>query len=64
MANTPKACPGWEQFRSLSSVECKCPECGKEKEIFSDQFDREHICDRCGKAIDFTKCALGGTTNR
>ncbi len=64
MNNTPRSCPGWEQFKSLTSIECKCPECGKEIEIFSDEFDRAHTCKACGKPIDFTRCSLGGTTIR
>ena len=56
--NTPKACPGWERFKTLSSFECSCPECGKEMEIFSDEFDKEYICKGCHQKIDFTKCTL------
>ncbi len=53
---TPQHCPGYEQFKSLKTFTCKCPECGEEKEIFSDEFDKTHKCDKCGKDIDFTKC--------
>ena len=56
--NTPKACPGWERFKTLSSFECSCPECGKAMEIFSDEFDKEHICKGCDRKIDFTRCTL------
>lgn len=55
---TPKHCPGFENFRHLSSFKCRCPECGQEKEIFSDEFDKTHLCDSCGKKIDFTQCSL------
>jgi len=41
---TPRHCPGFEQFKSLKAFTCKCPNCGKEKEIFSDEFDRKHMC--------------------
>lgn len=58
MASTPQHCPGFEQFKNLQSFSCKCPECGEVKEIFSDEFDRPHTCDKCGKKIDFTQCAL------
>ncbi len=58
--STPQNCPGFEKFKSMSSVECKCPACGKEVEIFSDEFDKEKTCSACGKLIDFTKCAIGG----
>ena len=37
---TPAHCPGFENFRKLSAFTCNCPECGKEIEIFSDEFDR------------------------
>ena len=60
MMTTPRHCPGFEQFKHLQSFDCKCPNCGKEKEIFSDEFDREHICKACGKEIDFAQCALEG----
>ncbi|UCF83498.1 MAG: hypothetical protein JSV50_20390 [Desulfobacteraceae bacterium] len=55
---TPQHCPGWEQFKDLKAFTCKCPRCGKEKEIFSDEFDREHTCKGCGEKIDFTQCSI------
>lgn len=58
----PKDCPGFEQFKNLSSVECACPECGREIEIFSDEFEKPQVCPGCKKPIDFSKCQLGGTT--
>ena len=58
---TPAHCPGWESFKDLRSFVCKCPECGKEKEIFSDEFKKAHICKGCGKEIDFSKCTLEGS---
>ena len=58
--STPQGCPGWEKYKHLSSFECKCPECGKEIEIFSDEFDKQHKCPGCKKPIDFTKCQFGG----
>ncbi len=57
---TPQHCPGYEQFKNLRSFVCKCPNCDKEKEIFSDEFDRKHICKECGQEIDFTQCAPEG----
>ena len=57
---TPKHCPGFEQFKDLTSFVCKCPGCGKEVEIFSDEFDKKHICKGCQKEIDFTKCKPWG----
>jgi len=58
--STPQHCPGYEQFKSLKSFECKCPSCGKTKEIFSDEFDKTHRCQGCGKEIDFNQCTLSG----
>ena len=55
---TPRHCPGFEQFKNLESFMCACPSCGKAFEIFSDEFDRKHICKGCQKEIDFTKCTL------
>jgi uncharacterized protein (DUF983 family) len=57
---TPQHCPGFQQFKHLQSFVCKCPNCGKEREIFSDEFDKKHICKGCGKHIDFTQCTLDG----
>ena len=57
---TPQHCPGWENFRDLKSFECKCPNCGQIKEIFSDEFNKKHICKGCGQEIDFTQCTIEG----
>jgi len=51
-----------EDFKNLKSFVCKCPSCGKEKEIFSDEFDRKHHCAGCGKEIDFSQCAYEAGT--
>ena len=58
---TPQHCPGFQDFKNLKSFICKCPGCGQEKEIFSDEFDREHACKGCGQPIDFTQCTLEGS---
>jgi uncharacterized protein (DUF983 family) len=55
---TPQHCPGFNDIKNLKSFICKCPNCGKEKEIFSDEFNRSHICSECNKEIDFTQCTL------
>ena len=60
MSNTPAHCPGFEQFKNLKSFVCHCPNCGAEKEIFSDEFDKAHKCDKCQGEIDFTKCKMEG----
>lgn len=56
--STPKHCPGFNDLKNLKSFVCKCPNCGTEKEIFSDEFNRTHICKGCGKEIDFSKCKV------
>ena len=53
---TPQHCPGFEQFKDLKSFTCQCPECGKDNEIFSDEFDKTLKCTSCGKPIEFSKC--------
>ncbi len=58
--STPIHCPGHEQFKNLKSFVCKCPNCGKEKEIFSDEFEKTHVCVSCHQEIDFTKCTIVG----
>jgi ribosomal protein S27AE len=55
---TPKSCPGFYQHHDLDSFICKCPNCGKEREFFADEFDERQRCSGCGKEIDFTKCTL------
>lgn len=58
---TPSShCPGFESFKNLKSFVCKCNHCGAEVEIFSDEFDRAHVCKECGKAIDFKQCTYTG----
>lgn len=60
MTTTPMHCPGFEANKTLSAFTCNCPNCGKEIEIFSDEFDRPHTCKSCGKPVDFTKCEITG----
>lgn len=54
----PKHCPGFNELKNLKSFICKCPNCGREKEIFSDEFNRTHTCKGCGQEIDFNKCKV------
>jgi hypothetical protein len=63
--STPRHCPGFESFKELSSFICRCQQCGAEKEIFSDEFDREHLCKKCQAKIDFAACEFeaGGETH-
>jgi len=53
---TPQHCPGYAK----KSFTCNCQECGAEKEVFSDEFDRSHKCGKCGATIDFKTCKLAG----
>jgi len=55
---TPKSCPGFYQHNDLNSFICKCPNCGKEREFFADEFNKKQSCSGCDKEIDFTKCTL------
>jgi hypothetical protein len=63
---TPQHCPGFETFKDLTSFTCNCPNCGKEIEVFSDEFNRKHICQGCKQEVDFSKCTMkaGGATIR
>ena len=56
ISSTPQHCPGYANFKNLKAFVCKCPGCGQEKEIFSDEFDKPHVCSGCGKEIDFSQC--------
>jgi hypothetical protein len=56
--STPKHCPGFESNKHLQSFVCTCANCGAQKEIFSDEFDKSHTCDSCKQPIDFTQCSL------
>jgi len=53
---TPRHCPGYEKFKDLSSFRCTCTNCGAEKEVFSDELDRQQKCPKCGQIIDCTRC--------
>ena len=57
---TPQHCPGMQDLKNLKSFICRCPECGREKEIFSDEFNRSHLCPVCGKELDLSKCTPDG----
>ncbi|MCP4351870.1 MAG: hypothetical protein GY795_40930 [Desulfobacterales bacterium] len=59
--STPQHCPGFESLKHLKSFKCKCPGCGLEKEIFSDEFEKTHTCIGCGKEIDFSQSTLEGS---
>ncbi len=53
-------CPGKELNKTLQSYICKCPECGKENEIFSDELNKTQKCTACGVVLDTSQCTLDG----
>ncbi len=55
---TDQHCPGFESNKSLSEVKVKCPECGKEWEIFSDEVEKSLKCTGCGAAVDAKSCSV------
>jgi transcription initiation factor IIE alpha subunit len=58
--STPHELAVFDQFENLESFLCICPVCAEEIEIFSDAFEKELSCPKCGEPIDFTKCILVG----
>ena len=58
-------CPGQDSryWKPGAIFEAKCPKCGKENEIFSDEFDRERKCSGCKEPIDFSQCTLEAGTS-
>ena len=45
-------CPGFESNKTLNAVKIKCPECGKEWEIFSDELTKQVKCSACNATFD------------
>jgi DNA-directed RNA polymerase subunit RPC12/RpoP len=45
-------CPGFESNKSLAEVKLKCPACGTEFEIFSDETEKSAKCPDCGAVVD------------
>lgn len=43
--------------RNVTPVECRCPACGHELELFSDELETN--CPQCGKAVTMEVCELG-----
>ena len=48
----PQHCPGFESNKSLSEVKVKCPKCGSEQEIFSDEVGKQVKCTSCQALFD------------
>ena len=55
---TDQHCPGFEANKTLNEVKVKCPECGKEWEIFSDEADKKTKCSACGAVVDPKTCRV------
>jgi DNA-directed RNA polymerase subunit RPC12/RpoP len=43
--------------RNVRPIECRCPECGYEVELFSDELNT--TCPQCGKEVAMEVCELG-----
>ena len=43
--------------RNVTPIECRCPECGHELELFSDE--RDITCPQCGTDVTMEVCELG-----
>lgn len=55
---TDTHCPGFESNKSLSEVKLKCPECGHEWEVFSDEMKETAKCPSCGVNVDTASCKV------
>ncbi len=51
-------CPGFESNKSLSEVVLRCPDCGMEQEVFSDELDKKIKCSGCGTLLDPAQCKI------
>lgn len=51
-------CPGFESNKSLDEIQTKCPDCGKEKELFSDEMDKKVTCAACGTTYNPAACKV------
>ena len=56
MSNTH--CPGFESNKTLSEIKIKCPDCGKELEVFSDEADKKVKCPGCETMLDPAACKV------
>ena len=53
---TNQHCPGFESNKTLNEVKIKCPECGKEWAVFSDELDKKIKCSACNASFDVKAC--------
>ncbi len=51
-------CPGFEANKSLSEIKVKCPECGAEFEVFSDEAEKVAKCSACGASVNPQECKV------
>ncbi|SHO49548.1 hydrogenase maturation nickel metallochaperone HypA [Desulfopila aestuarii] len=56
---TDQHCPGFEANKSLNEVKLKCPDCGKEFDVFSDELDKTIKCPACSSKVDPKTCTAG-----
>jgi DNA-directed RNA polymerase subunit RPC12/RpoP len=54
---TNEHCPGFEANKTLNEVKLKCPDCGAEVEIFSDEVEKLIKCPQCGTKFDPKTCS-------
>ncbi len=52
-------CPGFESNKTLSEVKVKCPECGNEWAVFSDELEKKVKCSACKASFDAKACKVG-----
>ena len=55
---TDQHCPGFESNKTLNEIKVKCPDCGKEMEIFSDELDKKIKCSGCSTMLDPAACKV------
>ena len=52
---TQEHSPVFEVLGELVSLIYRCPRCEEKMEVFFDELNKEQICPKCGKQIDFMK---------
>ena len=55
---TDQHCPGFESNKTLNEIKVKCPDCGKEIEIFSDEMTKKVKCPACSSMFDPQVCKV------
>ncbi len=55
---TDQHCPGFESNKKLDAVTLKCPSCGKELEVFSDELEKSVKCPACSTNLDPKTCKV------